>query len=244
MFAPVVGKDERKVRNWFVAAGWVELFRSPTLGRRSPISSPSLHGRQYLCSAKQPSPTMSTDQNPPAETERTLDTPNFTSQAPVGCVECRTRRLHCETDPANPRQACGSCERNGYVCSNLTSKASAARPLRAAPRNRVEKRRITTACQWCRRQKIRCSGDLPCSACSIRKQSCVYPLATNRQAAQGESPATQGHWNSLPRYDVPGQDQMDISPSSNIRPGQIYQAPALARSAAYRSTVNDAQADH
>jgi hypothetical protein len=30
----------------------------------------------------------------------------------------------------------------------------------------------------------------------------------------------------LPRYDVPGHDQLDGSPSSNLQPGQIYQAPA------------------
>ncbi|KAH0361047.1 hypothetical protein KCU65_g8969, partial [Aureobasidium melanogenum] len=161
---------------------------------------------------------MSTDQHP-AESGRTLDA---TSTASVGCVECRTRRLHCETDAANPRQACGSCVRNGYICSNITSTATAPRP-RATPRNRVQKAKDRApkrvACDWCRRQKVRCSGETPCSACAIRDQSCVYP---RRQLDDGSH-----NWQTgLPRYDVPGHNQLDGSPSSNLQPGQIYQAPA------------------
>ncbi|KAG9564085.1 hypothetical protein KCU71_g4116, partial [Aureobasidium melanogenum] len=161
---------------------------------------------------------MSTEQHP-AESGKTLDA---TSTASVGCVECRTRRLHCETDAANPRQPCGSCVRNGYICSNVTSTVTAPRP-RATPRNRVQKAKDRApkrvACDWCRRQKVRCSGETPCSACAVRHQSCVYP---RRQLHDGSH-----NWGTeLPRYDVPGHDQLDGSPSSNLQPGQIYQAPA------------------
>ncbi|KAI5206798.1 hypothetical protein E4T39_02337 [Aureobasidium subglaciale] len=164
---------------------------------------------------------MSTDQRP-AESEQTL---NATPTTSVGCVECRARQLTCETDATKTRQACGSCARNGYICSNLTSTAAAPR-LRATPRNRVRKTYAATrvACSWCRRQKVRCSGGTPCGACAIRDQSCIYP-AVNRKQPNEESLATRGDWEaSLPRYDVPGHDQMDASPSSSLQHGQIYQA--------------------
>lgn len=167
---------------------------------------------------------MPTDQHP-AEPGRTLDA---TSTASVGCVECRTRRLHCETDAENPRQACGSCVRNGSICSNVTSTATAPRPPRATPRTRVQKAKDRApkrvACDWCRRQKVRCSGETPCSACAIRDQTCVY-ATSHRKQFSGDSPST--HWDTgLPRYDVPGHDELDGSPSSSLQPGQIYQAPA------------------
>jgi hypothetical protein len=165
---------------------------------------------------------MSTD-NHPAETERTLD---VTSTPSVGCVECRTRRLYCETDAANPRQACGSCVRNGYICSNLTSTATAPRAPRSTPQNRVQKAKDRApkrvACDWCRRQKVRCSGETPCSACAIRDQSCVYP-SVNVQQPNNDSLAAHG---SRPGYGAPGHGQSSSSSSSNLHPGQVYQAPA------------------
>ena len=186
---------------------------------------------------------MSTDQHP-AESERTLDA---TSTASLGCVECRTRRLHCETDAANPRQACGSCVRNGYICSNITSTATAPRPPRSKPRYRVQKAKDRApkrvACDWCRRQKVRCSGETPCSACAIRDQSCVYPAAHRQHSTDG-SPAAQ-NWEGLPRYDVPGYDQPNGSPSSNLQPGQIYQAPApVARQPVSRLVSNTIKHDY
>jgi hypothetical protein len=159
----------------------------------------------------------------PAETERTLDA---TSTPSVGCVECRTRRLHCETDDANPRQACGSCVRNGYICSNLTSTATAPRAPRSTPQNRVQKAKDRApkrvACDWCRRQKVRCSGETPCSACAIRDQSCVYPSVIIQQP-NNDSPAAH---RSRSGYGDPGHGQSSSSSSSNLHPGQVYQAPA------------------
>jgi hypothetical protein len=199
-----------------------ELF--PSHAWRQPLLQPT---DNYCCpSAKQPSPiTMSTDHYP-AETERTLDA---TSTASVGCVECRTRRLHCETDAANPRQACGSCVRNGYICSNLTSTATAPRPPRSTPQNRVQKAKDRApkrvACDWCRRQKVRCSGESPCSACAIRDQSCVYPSVNNGQPNL-DNPATQASRSSLPQYGAPVHGHTDGSSSLNLQPAQIYQAPA------------------
>jgi hypothetical protein len=196
-----------------------ELF--PSHAWRQPLLQPT---NNYRCpSAKQPSPiTMSTDHYP-AETERTLDA---TSTASVGCVECRTRRLHCETDAANPRQACGSCIRNGYICSNLTSTATAPRPPRPTAQNRVQKAKDRApkrvACDWCRRQKVRCSGESPCSACAIRDQSCVYPSVNNGQPNL-DSPATQA---SRSQYDTPIHGHPHGSSSLNLQPAQIHQAPA------------------
>ncbi|KAL2026196.1 hypothetical protein VTO58DRAFT_103380 [Aureobasidium pullulans] len=188
---------------------------------------------------------MSTEQHPEA-TERTLDA---THADAVGCVECRTRRLHCETDAANPRQACGSCVRNGYICSNLTSTATTPRRPRSAPRNRVQKNKervsTRTACHWCRRQKVRCSGGTPCGACSIRDQPCVYP-AVNKGPLDDDSPATRDDWEAgLPRYDVPGHDKQHGSPSSNLQPDQIYQAPApMARPYARRPVKQNINQDY
>lgn len=162
---------------------------------------------------------MSTDHGP-AGSERTLD---VTPAPSAGCVECRTRRLHCETDAANPRQACGSCVRNGYICSNLTSTATAPQSTRSTPRNRVQKAKDRAhkriACDWCRRQKVRCSGETPCSACAIRDQACVYPHVNRRQPNDG-TPAAHG-WQSGPDH-----GPSNTSTSLNLQPGQIYQAPA------------------
>lgn len=161
---------------------------------------------------------MSTDHSP-AGTERTL---NATSAPFAGCVECRTRRLHCETDSANPRQACGSCVRNGYICSHLTSSATAPQSTRSTPQNRVQKAKDRApkriACDWCRRQKVRCSGESPCSACAIRDQACVYPHVNRRQAIEGTS--ATNIWRSST-----GHGRPDASPSAVLQPGRIYQAP-------------------
>ncbi|KAI5247568.1 hypothetical protein E4T43_01987 [Aureobasidium subglaciale] len=178
---------------------------------------------------------MSTDKRP-AESEQTL---NATPTTAVGCVECRTRRLYCETDAADPRQACGSCVRNGYICSNLTSTVATPRP-RATPRNRVQKVKAVTrvACNWCRRQKVRCSDGTPCGACAIRDQPCIYP-AVNRKLPNDGSSATSGDWEAgLPRYDLPGHDQMNASPTSSLQPGQIYHAPAPLPRQHARKTVS------
>lgn len=153
-------------------------------------------------------------------TETTLD---VTSTSSAGCVECRTRRLYCETDAANPRQACGSCVRNGYICSNVTSIAAVPQSTRLQPQNRVQKAKDRApkriACDWCRRQKVRCSGDSPCSACAIRDQACVYPAGSRRQP-NDESAAAHG-WQSGPAH-----GHQNGSPSTNLQPGQIYQVPA------------------
>jgi hypothetical protein len=196
-----------------------ELFLSHAW--RQPLLQPT--NNHCHSSAKQPSPiTMSTEYHP-AETEKTLDA-TFTS--PVGCVECRTRRLHCETDSANPRQACGSCVRNGYICSNLTSTATAPRLPRSTPQNRVQKAKDRApkrvACDWCRRQKVRCSGETPCSACAIRDQSCVHP-SVNIQQPNNDGPATHG---SRSGYGDSGHGQSSSSSSFHLHPGQVYQPPA------------------
>lgn len=169
---------------------------------------------------------MSTEQGPGA-TEQTLNAFNLTPRPPIGCVECRTRGLQCDSDPETLRQACSSCVRNGYICSRLMAGVNATRPARTTPRKGVEKRRIQTACNWCRKQKIRCSGDTPCGACIIRNQHCVYTAVHRQHTGDGDDSILQNDWNSgLPRYDVPGQDVMDVTPSTNLQPDQIYQAPA------------------
>lgn len=192
------------------------VFPSHTLGA-SLASRPLIINAVLL--AKQPSPVIMSTDHGPAATGNTLDA---TSTPPVGCVECRTRRLHCETDPTNPRQACGSCVRNGYICSNSASATTAPKLIRSTPQNRVQKAKgrapKRVACDWCRRQKVRCSGESPCSACAIRDQACVYPHINRRQPDE-ETPATN-NWQSGTSHGRP-----DASPSAVLQPGHIYQAP-------------------
>jgi hypothetical protein len=166
-----------------------KVLPSPTPGQTRSIFTSISPPDQRHPFAKQPSPVMSTEQHHPAASGETPNTITATTVT-TGCVECRTRRLYCETNVANPREACASCVRTGYICSNLTAVTHATAKKPRLPRNfRVQKDkiRINTACNWCRRQKIRCSGDKPCGACAIRDQSCIYPLAQRPSADANSS---------------------------------------------------------
>ncbi|KAH6612413.1 Zn(II)2Cys6 transcription factor [Boeremia exigua] len=51
---------------------------------------------------------------------------------------------------------------------------SDAAPGGSSKANRVRKR-VPNACNFCKRQKIRCSGNQPCAHCEKRKQPCTFP---------------------------------------------------------------------
>lgn len=88
---------------------------------------------------------------------------------------------------------CGNCERLSFACSF----SHAATPEQASddPKSpasaalaRPERRRASKACDGCREQKVRCSGDTPqCLACKRRRVDCRYP-PTSRKSLRAKAP--------------------------------------------------------
>lgn len=97
------------------------------------------------------------------------------------CKQCRYRKVRCD----GREGICGNCERLGFACSL----SLAASPEHAddgaqgsSPEARPERRRVSKACDGCREQKVRCSGDTPqCTACKRRQLDCHYPLETRKR---------------------------------------------------------------
>ncbi|CAI7609580.1 unnamed protein product [Penicillium pancosmium] len=91
------------------------------------------------------------------------------------CFQCRCRKVRCDRRPG----CCVNCERLDFACSfkKNTSILTNRRPSpKETVQNRPERRRGTQACIECRRQKARCSGELPeCTNCHRRQRSCQYP---------------------------------------------------------------------
>ncbi|KAK8054842.1 hypothetical protein PG993_000069 [Apiospora rasikravindrae] len=63
---------------------------------------------------------------------------------------------------------------------------AAALPHRVVPRKR---RRITKACDDCRRKKIKCDGKRPCSSCADFNSDCLYTRVSQREGDARSSPS-------------------------------------------------------
>ncbi|KAJ5896217.1 uncharacterized protein N7473_005616 [Penicillium subrubescens] len=87
------------------------------------------------------------------------------------CVPCRYRKVRCDRRSGT----CTNCERLNFNCSYQQGPSRAQgddKNIRSGP---PERRRASQACIACRRQKARCSGELPaCKACRQRQRLCQY----------------------------------------------------------------------
>ncbi|KAI9803684.1 MAG: hypothetical protein M1833_000596 [Piccolia ochrophora] len=57
--------------------------------------------------------------------------------------------------------------------------ASASHPKGATPMQK--RRRVTRACDECRRKKIKCDGKMPCTHCTVYSYDCTYDQPSNRR---------------------------------------------------------------
>ncbi|KAB5575402.1 hypothetical protein GE09DRAFT_1091872 [Coniochaeta sp. 2T2.1] len=134
------------------------------------------------------------------------------------CKQCRFRKVRCD----GRADVCGNCERLSFACSF----SQAATPEQASddPQSpssaalaRPERRRASKACDGCRDQKVRCSGDTPqCLACKRRRVECNYPSATRKgvraKAARTTSQVEGSDKSRSPVASSPAQLATPISP--------------------------------
>ncbi|KAH7067374.1 fungal-specific transcription factor domain-containing protein [Paraphoma chrysanthemicola] len=101
----------------------------------------------------------------------------------VACVQCRQRKVRCRGGPSR----CDACTRLGYQCSMDTSITSTSGQ---SPEHKTIRKRGIRACDACRSQKSRCSGDNPiCLRCRQLNINCHYTI-TVRQYRTTKSAST------------------------------------------------------
>ncbi|CAG8101089.1 unnamed protein product [Penicillium nalgiovense] len=87
------------------------------------------------------------------------------------CLQCRYRKVRCDRQ----QDTCGNCKRLEFSCSyrrGVSCKENKKQKNKSAA---PERQRASRACVECRRQKARCSGDLPsCETCRQRQRACSY----------------------------------------------------------------------
>jgi hypothetical protein len=131
---------------------------------------------------------------------------------------------------------CGNCERLGFSCSF----ALAASPEQgddaaqaSSPEARPERRRVSKACDGCREQKVRCSGDTPqCTACKRRQLDCHYPSETRKRVRPVKRPKRPIH----------DEADEDVESSRAPSPPQVPQmaTPISPQPSIVGTVVNDA----
>ncbi|KAH6870652.1 fungal-specific transcription factor domain-containing protein [Alternaria rosae] len=97
----------------------------------------------------------------------------------VACAQCRQRKVRCEGGPVS----CDACKRLGFQCSLglATTPIADVGNLPVASRKRG-----TRACDACRSQRSRCTGETPsCRRCRELNIPCNYTLSV-RQYRAGE----------------------------------------------------------
>lgn len=82
---------------------------------------------------------------------------------------------------------------------------------------KVQKRKIIyVACEYCRKAKKRCDGQIPCSLCQKRGSECRYP-ARGKKAAQDASSAIHGPIHSSPS-DPSRRASHSVATLAGVRP--------------------------
>ncbi|KAF2821007.1 hypothetical protein CC86DRAFT_470803 [Ophiobolus disseminans] len=97
----------------------------------------------------------------------------------VACAQCRQRKVRCHGGSSS----CEACARLGFQCSLGRSSTPTASNdnSSSAPRKRGSR-----ACEKCRAQRSRCSGDSPiCHRCQRLNLTCQYTLSVRQYRAKG-----------------------------------------------------------
>ncbi|TVY43617.1 Activator of stress genes [Lachnellula occidentalis] len=76
-------------------------------------------------------------------------------------------------EESNPMQS-AQWQTQGQTSPNSTSQTRATAPLQ-------KRRRVTRACDECRRKKIKCDGKQPCTHCTVYSYDCTYDQPSNRR---------------------------------------------------------------
>ncbi|KAF2433222.1 hypothetical protein EJ08DRAFT_647599 [Tothia fuscella] len=116
-----------------------------------------------------------------------------------------------------------------------------------------KRRRVTRACDECRRKKIKCDGKQPCTHCTVYSYECTYDQPSNRRrnAAPQYIEALEKQLkraNSILRLLLPEVDLNDPSLESKLQQG-LYSRPSLrppdpqANGTSGSQAVSDGQID-
>ncbi|KAF8470534.1 fungal-specific transcription factor domain-containing protein [Kalaharituber pfeilii] len=68
-----------------------------------------------------------------------------------------------------------------YHTPSMDSSGSASHPIKPL----LKRRRVTRACDECRRKKIKCDGKHPCTHCTVYSYDCTYDQPSNRRRNPG-----------------------------------------------------------
>lgn len=162
------------------------------------------------------------------------------------CKQCRYRKVRCD----GRADICGNCERLSFACSF----SHAATPEQASddPKSpgsaalaRPERRRASKACDGCREQKVRCSGDTPqCLACKRRRVDCRYP-PTSRKSVRAKAPkgaqVDDAENSRSPAASSPAQLATPVSPQPST--GENEPQASRRTSVSERMTVPEPEPD-
>ncbi|TVY82136.1 Activator of stress genes 1-like protein [Lachnellula suecica] len=78
-----------------------------------------------------------------------------------------------DDESSNPMQS-AHWQMHGQTSPNSTSQQRASAPVQ-------KRRRVTRACDECRRKKIKCDGKQPCTHCTVYSYDCTYDQPSNRR---------------------------------------------------------------
>jgi hypothetical protein len=107
----------------------------------------------------------------------------------IGCMLTRYFQVKCDGKVG----VCSNCERLGFTCSFSFLEEGEHDVHKTPSESRPKRQRGRRACQLCRQQKVRCSGNLPsCSNCRRRgtESECSYP--TPKRALRAPTPEGSG----------------------------------------------------
>lgn len=118
----------------------------------------------------------------------------------------------------------------GFTCS-FEKNSFSLPPRRASPKetdlDRPERRRGTKACIECRRQKARCSGELPeCANCHRRQRSCKYPRINQLSTNSDRSPEDNQLDTDANNSSIVHEDKLAQSIESFFQ--HLYPIPSFA----------------
>ncbi|KAI9793277.1 MAG: hypothetical protein M1835_007348 [Candelina submexicana] len=74
-----------------------------------------------------------------------------------------------------------SHDRHGSASPSLEDGASSSTQQSKMPLPAQKRRRVTRACDECRRKKIKCDGKQPCTHCTVYSYDCTYDQPSNRR---------------------------------------------------------------
>jgi Fungal Zn(2)-Cys(6) binuclear cluster domain len=104
-------------------------------------------------------------------------------------------------------------------------------------------RRVKTACAFCKRSKLKCSGIYPCQRCVSQEIDCIFEVKSKKRSRHVEKvdgsfhnyPATYSQYSSAPAHKVPYENIVNPHQEVSFHSGNPLHAPLGRNSHLYSS---------